>query len=138
MSPKNTRRKFLNYLIVIIAVIIVASAYLIFSNPLNETIKIRTVNDIIDNIEEYIGKNVAVEGYYYHESRPEGEGVIYSSIVEEGQSSIGTYPTLPVNHSSVNISLADKVKYRFTGQITLDESIPGYAYIIIAEKIEPV
>ena len=78
------------------------------------------------------------EGYYYHESRPEGEGVISSSIVEEGQSSIGTYPTIPVNHSIVNISPADKIKYRFTGQIILDESIPGFAYILIADKIEPV
>ena len=138
MSPSNLRRNLLNYIVIIIAIMIVIAVYLIIGNPNNETLEILTVDNIIENIEEYTGKKVAIEGYYYHESRPEGEGVISSSIVEEGQSSIGIYPTIPVNHSNVNISLADRIKYRFIGQIILDDSIPGFAYILISDEIEPV
>ena len=80
-----------------------------------------------------------VEGYYYHESGPIEKGSIISSIIQEGQSS-RNYQRLPVNHSTINTTglLIDKVKYKFIGFLESDVSIPGDAFILIAEKIETV
>ena len=137
MSPKNTNRNLWNIILVVLAAIIIVAAYILASNTADEP-KILSPEDVMNNYEEYLGKSIVVEGYYYHESGPAGKGSIISSIIQEGQSSIN-YQRLPVNHSTINTTglLIDKVKYKFIGFLKSDESIPGDAFILIAEKIEP-
>jgi len=137
MSPKNANRNLWNIILVVLAAIIIVAAYILASNPADEP-KILSPEDVMNNYDEYLGKNIVVEGYYYHESGPAGEGSIVSSIIQEGQSSTN-YQRLPVNHSTINTTglLIDNVKYKFTGLLQSDESTPGEAFILIAEKIEP-
>jgi len=136
MSPKNANRNLWNIILVVLAAIIIVAAYILASNTTDEP-KILSPEDVMNNYEEYLGKSIVVEGYYYHESGPAGKGSILSSIIQEGQSSTN-YQRLPVNHSTINTTglLIDKVKYRFTGLLESDESTPGDAFILIAEKIE--
>ena len=63
-----------------------------------------------------------------------GRGAITSSIIPSG-SSPTNYRRLPVDHSNVNISLAKKVKYRFTGVLEEGESNFGNPVFLVAEKI---
>jgi hypothetical protein len=136
MSPKNANRNLWNIILVVLAAIIIVAAYILASNTTDEP-KILSPEDVMNNYEEYLGKSIVVEGYYYHEGGPTGRGSITSSIIQEGQSSTN-YQRLPVNHSTINTTglLIDKVKYRFTGLLESDESTPGDAFILIAEKIE--
>ena len=138
MSPKNTNRNLWNIILVVLAAIIIVATYILASNTTDEP-KILSPEDVMNNYEEYLGKSIVVEGYYYPESGPAGKGSIISSIIQEGQSSIN-YQRLPVNHSTINTTglLIDKVKYKFIGFLKSDESIPGDAFILIAEKIETV
>ena len=138
MSPKNANRNLWNIILVALAAIIIVAVYIIASNTTDEP-KILSPQEVMNNYEEYLGKSIVVEGYYYHESGPAGEGSIISSIIQEGQSSTN-YQRLPVNHSTINTTglLIDKVKYKFIGLLNSDESIPGDAFILIAEKIETV
>ena len=137
MSPKNTNRNLWNIILVVLAAIIIVATYILASNTTDEP-KILSPEDVMNNYEEYLGKSIVVEGYYYYESGPAGRGSVISSIIQEGQSSTN-YQRLPVNHSTINTTglLIDKVKYKFTGLLQSDESIPGDAFILIAEKIEP-
>ena len=137
MSPKNANRNLWNIILVVLEAIILVAAYIIASNTADEP-TLLPPEAAMNNYEEYLGKSIVVEGYYYHESGPAGKGSIISSIIQEGQSSTN-YQRLPVNHSTINTTglLIDKVKYKFTGLLQSDESIPGDAFILIAEKIEP-
>jgi len=138
MSPKNTNRNLWNIILVVLAAIIIVATYILASNTTDEP-KILSPEDVMDNYEEYLGKSIVVEGYYYHESGPAGRGSVISSIIQEGQSSTN-YQRLPVNHSTINTTglLIDKVKYKFTGFLKSDESIPGNVFVLRAEKIEAV
>ena len=138
MSLKKANRNLWNIILVVLAAIIIVAAYILASNTADEP-KILSPEDVMNNYEEYLGKSIVVEGYYYHKSGSAGKGSIVSSIIQEGQSSTNNYQRLPVNHSTINTTglLIDKVKYKFTGLLQSDESIPGDAFILIAEKIEP-
>ena len=137
MDLKKANRNLWNIILVVLVAIIIVAAYILASNTADDP-KILSPEDVMNNYEEYLGKSIVVEGYYYHESGPAGKGSILSSIIQEGQSSTN-YQRLPVNHSTINTTglLIDKVKYRFTGLLESDESTPGDAFILIAEKIEP-
>lgn len=137
MVQKRLNRNLWNIILIVLAAIIIVAAYILTSNPADEP-KILSPEDVINNYEEYLGKSIVVEGYYYHKSGPAGEGNIVSSIIQEGQSSTNNYQRIPVNHSTINTTglLIDKIKYKFTGLLKSDESNPGNAFILIAEKIE--
>ena len=133
------RKNFLNIIIVIVIVIIIIAAYGFLSNP-QEPVEIYYPDEVVENSDEYLNEKITVEGYYYNENRPEGEGVISKSILTEGSSSSVVIITLPVDHSNVNTSglLIDEIKYRFTGTLIEKESEYGKPVILIAEKIEQV
>jgi len=138
MSKKNANRNLWNIVLVVLAAIIIVAVYILVSNTKDEP-KVLSPEDVINNYENYIGRNIVVEGYYYHESGPAGRGSIVSSIIQEGQSSTN-YQRLPVNHSNINTTglLIERVKYKFTGLLKSEESIPGNVFILIAGKIEVV
>ena len=133
------RKNFLNIILVIIAVIIIIAAYGFLSNP-QESVEIFYPDEIVENSAEYLNEKITVEGYYYSDNRPEGEGVISRSIIEEGSSSTIFIITLAVDHSNVNTSglLISEVKYRFTGTLIEKQSEYGDPIILVAEKIEAI
>lgn len=138
MSPSDRRRNLWNknIIIVLLALVIIATAYVLISSSPDDSVLVYSVEEIVENSDKYLNKNITVDGYYYNEGT-EGEGVITSLIIEPGSSLIN-YKQLPVNHSSVNMSLASEIKYRFTGVLTLDESSLGDPVILVAEKIVQV
>lgn len=140
MGPKGSRKNLMNILLIsLIAIIVVGVAYVLISDPA-ETPEILTVDVVVDNYEEYLGEEIIVEGYYYHETYPLGEGVITSVVIESGQTSGTGVVRLPVNHLAVNASLADRVKYRFVGVLEYDSSIPIpiNAIVLMATEIMQV
>ena len=138
MSPSDRRRNLWNknIIIVLLALVIIATAYVLISSSPDDSVLVYSVEEIVENSDKYLNKNITVEGYYYNKGT-EGEGVITSLIIESGSSLIN-YKRLPINHSSVNMSLVSEVKYRFTGVLTLDESSLGDPVILVAEKIVQV
>ncbi len=140
MSPQDSRKKLMNILLVaLIVIIVVGAAYVLTSNQ-TESPETLSVDEVVDNYEEYLGEEIIVEGYYYHDTYPVGEGVITSVIVGSGQTSGTGVDRLPVNHSVVNLSLADEVKYRFVGTLESDPSnpIPINAIVLVATEITQV
>ena len=140
MSPKDTRQNLRNILLAaLIVIVVVVAAYTFMSNT-PETIDVLSVDELMENYDTYLDEVITVEGYYYHENNPTGQGVITSTLIQSGQSSTVTINRLSVNHSLVNISLANEVKYRFVGTLTTDPSvpIPIDAIILIADEITKV
>ncbi len=138
MSPADTRRNMLNiFIAVILVLVIIAAAYVFLSNPADQSIDRLTVDEVVESSADYLDSIISVEGFYYHKSNPEGEGVITAKIEDPLSSSSGLVNEIAVNHSGVNIILADEVKYRFTGTLLEDTSSPvsSGVVILIAEDI---
>jgi hypothetical protein len=136
MSPNLSNRNLWIGIIAVILVIVIA--YVLLTNQSEDQINVYSQVDILNDPNNYVDTILAIEGYYYHYTYPEGQGIISPDLISEGQSSSIIPKLLPVNHSAVNLSLADQVKYRFTGFLNIDETSPGESYIFIAEKIEEV
>ena len=113
-----------------------AVVYIIISTPPTEPVNALSPDYVIDNYDQYLEEIIVVEGYYYNEG-VEKEGVITSSLIPSG-SEFEFYQRLPVDHSNVNISLSEQTKYRFTGRLTSDQSVPSNPIILIAEDIQAV
>jgi len=138
MSPPDTRRNMLNiFIAVILVLIIIAAAYIFLSNPADQSIDRLTVGEVVDSSADYLDSTVSVEGFYYHGNSPDGKGFITAKIVDPLSSSFEfVKEKISVNHSNVNITLEDQVKYQFTGTLTEDTSspVPG-VIILMAEEI---
>lgn len=134
MSPKDRRRNLRNIATMLLVVVIIIAAYILISNSPSDSVVVLSPDTVIENKEAYLGNVITVDGFYYNEGT-EGEGVITSKIIGPGDS-----PTrLPVDHSNVNISLANEIKYRFTGELKSDESVLyGNAVILVADEIVQV
>jgi hypothetical protein len=134
---RDRNRNLLNIAIVVLIVLIILAVYSIIQNSQNNEILL-TTEKVLDNAEEYIGRNITIVGYF----STEAGGVITSIIIDEGQSSTLKYERLPVNTSNINTSglLAANIKYKFKGRLILDELNVGEtnAVILIAKKIEPL
>ena len=139
MSPGDRRRNLLNILLVVtIVLVIVGAAYVYINSPAGE--EILTVDEVVDSSERYIDKVITVQGFYYHGNYPEGQGDITSDAINPYSSSFPeSVQYLSVNHSKVNMTLVEGVKYRFKGSLIPDPSVPaGTAVILIADEITQV
>ncbi len=137
MSPPDTRRNMLNiFIAAFAALVIIAAAYIYLNNATDQSIQLLTVDEIVDSSDEYLDSTISVDGFYHHGNSPEGRGYIRASIVDPLSSSFESVKEISVNHSGVNITLADEVKYRFTGTLIEDTSspVPG-VIILMAEEI---
>jgi flagellar basal body-associated protein FliL len=132
MSPGRDRQKILNIaLVLLVVVVIISAAYLFLTNSANNPV-IYSVEDVVRNSNNYIGKVINVDGYY------NADGTITSTIIPSGSQSTVVYKRLPVDISGVvNASLANNLKYRFTGTL-INQSNPGNPIILIADKIVQV
>lgn len=138
MSPRDTRKDLRNILIIAAVAVIVIGVYLIGTNLNTDSIETLSPDEVVENYEMYLGKTIAVVGYYEDAVGRNNSGYITSSTVGSGQSSTGKIERLNVDHSSiVNFTFADEVKYRFTG-VLQTETLPAEAIVLVAEKIEPV
>lgn len=140
MSPRDRRWNLRNVGTVLLVVVIIIAAYILVSSSPDDSLVIYSPDDIMENVDKYLGKDITVKGYYYNEGI-EGKGFITSRTIDPYL----PVQQLPVNHSNVNISslpkgvLDEEVRYLFTGILTLDESSPlDDAVILVAEKVEPV
>lgn len=134
MSPGQNRQKILNIvLVLLVVVVIIGAAYLFVTNSTNNP-AIYSVEDVVKNYNNYIGKVINVEGYYNAGGTP----TITSIIIPSGSQSTVIYKRLPVDISNVvNASPASNIKYRFTGTL-INQSNPGNPIILIADKIVQV
>ena len=116
---------------IIIIIIVAAALYMIVTSPV-ESIETVSPEEVMDNIDTYIGKTISVDGYFYYTAAD--EGVITSTITDTGTSSDydPLVKRLPVNIEQLNTTLSDSVKYRFTGVIK-EVSDLGTAVILYAE-----
>lgn len=132
MSPGQDRQKILNIALVLLVIIVtIGAAYLFVTNSTNNPV-IYSVEDVVKNSNKYIGKVINVDGYY------NADGTITSSQIPSGSESTVVYKRLPVDTSGVvNVSLANNIKYRFTGILESSSDIPPTIQLI-AEKIEQV
>jgi uncharacterized membrane protein len=135
MSPTNPRQRLWFVIIALLAVVIIVGSYFLLVNSGDESVEILSPDEVMGNSDEYVGKTIAVDGYYSPEA--EGRGVITSSIIQD-LSSLTNYKRLPVDHSRVNLSLKDEVKYRFTGVLIEEETDFGSSVVLVAEKISQV
>ena len=139
MNPREKRWNLLNRNVLIgliLALIIIAAAYIIISSPPNESVNALSPDYVIDNYEELLDEVIIVEGYYYNVGI-EKEGVITSSIIPTG-TEFEIYKRLPVEYSNINISLSEEVKYRFKGLLTSDPLVPANPIMLVAEEIVAV
>jgi hypothetical protein len=118
MSPKDNRRILWNILIVASIIVIVIAAYLLSQNQ-DEEIEILNPDEVMNNYNNYIGKDIVVEGYYY----TFGQGVITTTVIPV-ESTDYTGKFLPIDFSDINISLNDRVKYRFSGILNSNDLYP--------------
>ena len=132
MSPGQNRQKILNIALVLLVIIVtIGAAYLFLTNSTDNPV-IYSVEDVVKNSNNYIGKVINVDGYY------NADGTITSTIIPPGSESTEFYKRLPVDTSDVvNASLASNIKYRFTGVLKSSSGIPATVQLI-AEKIEQV
>jgi len=133
MSPGNTRQKLWNVVIVALVVVVIIASYLFLTSSTNNAPNVYSVDEIMEDSAKYVGKIIAVDGYYNA-----GEGAITSSIPSSGQESTGVDKRLPVDISAVDISPASNTKYRFTGTLTVDQLNLGNPVILVATEIVPV
>jgi cytochrome c-type biogenesis protein CcmE len=133
MSPAQNRQKILNIvLVLLIVVVIIGAAYLFLTNSTNNPV-IYSVEDVVKNSNNYIGKVINVDGYY------NSDGTITTVKRTSGQQSTVVPKSLPVDISGVvNISIANNIKYRFTGILESNQSNLGNPIILIADKIVQV
>ena len=139
MNMDIIRKNLWNILLLIILLIIVLAVYSSIMNQ-GDYIEILTPDEVMDNTNDYLDKEIIVDGYYYPENRPVGQGVITKSIIPEGTSSTIFIKMLHVDYSDINVTglLLDEVKYRFTGTLLKSESQFGDPVILKATKIESV
>lgn len=140
MSPSDRRRNLLNILIVVIIVLIIIAAYFYITNPANQSEEILSVEQVVGSSDQYLNSQIIVEGFYYHGSYPKGQGDIASEAIDPYSSSFPeSVQYLSVNHSNVNMTLVEGVKYRFKGLLISDPSAPaGTAIILVADEIAEV
>ena len=121
---------------IIIIIIVAAALYMIVTSPV-ESIETVSPEEVMDNIDTYIGKTISVDGYFYYTAAD--EGFITSTITDTGTSSVydPLVKRLPVNIEQLNTTLSDSVKYRFTGVIK-EVSDLGTAVILYAEEFKEI
>jgi hypothetical protein len=140
MNQDFFRKNIWNIIILIIVLIIIVGAYVMISNSGN-ALDTYTPDEILDNPQEYHGEKIAIVGYYYQETYPQGQGVITTSTIPTGSSSTEIIKRLTIDHSSLNTTglLADNIKYRFIGILSEQQGTFGETIdIFIVEKIEVV
>ncbi len=115
-------------IIVVVMLLAVSIALIImFGGVFPESSEALTTREVLQNSEQFIGKNITVQGYYYNGGTISGEGYITPVSIElpfeQGEYEEQWF--LPINHSTVDIVLSNDVLYQFTGTLRAEESEIG-------------
>ena len=130
-------------LVLIIALIIIAVVFVIFIQPggENNSQTVLTVEEIVQNRDNYVGKKVIVEGFY-HISIDSQPSLIPATTVSDPN------PTIWVNLNETSLNLAKQkagnltvssnLKYRVAGVLEKISYPVGFDVMIKVESIEAV
>jgi len=127
-------------LILLIAIIIIAIIFVVL-NPPSGTITPLNIQEIIQNKDKYVDKNITVEGYYYISI--DGPSLVTATTVSNPNPSIW----LNLNESSLNIAkqaagnltVSSNQKYRIEGVLQKIESPLGASrYYMIVNNIKVI
>ena len=127
-------------LILLIAIIIIAIIFVVL-NPPSGTITPLNIQEIIQNKDKYVDKNITVEGYYYISI--DGPSLVTATTVSNPNPSIW----LNLNESSLNIAkqaagnltVSSNQKYRIEGVLQKIESPWGASrYYMIVNNIKVI
>jgi|GEM_PF-2982862 len=97
----------------------------IFSTQTRDnSLNIHSIGEVIDSPENYIGQKITVNGYYYQDDLPDGEGYIASEQVPQPilEGTLDNIDFLLMNFSAVNITLNESIMYDFTGTLIQQEN----------------
>jgi hypothetical protein len=126
-------------LVLIIAIIIIAIIFVVL-NPPSSTITPLNVQEIIQNKDKYVDKNITVEGYYYISIN--GPSLVTATTVSNPNPRIW----LNLNESSLNIAkqaagnltVSSNQKYRVEGVLQKIELPLGANYYMIVNSIKVI
>ena len=139
----NAKRKWNTRTIVlglIIAVILIAVIFVVFSPPGENVTSPLNVQEIMQNKDSYVDKNITVEGYYYISI--DGPSLISATTVSNPTPSIW----LNLDESSLNsakqaagnITTSNNLKYRVEGVLQKVESQLQTRYYMIVNRIKAI
>jgi len=131
------------FLIIFILIIIGIAVYVdffVYKNP-EESLNYISIQDVLLNYKNYIGKNITVRGFYYNGDLPYGEAYITSDhiILPIREGSFENIDYLTINSSGLNVTFVDDEEYYFTGNLVSNEIMPFQIQLIVlsAENVEP-
>lgn len=137
MAAKRKRFETRTVLIILLVLIIIGAGYIIITN-LPEELDYTTVDDVVNNKQNYVNQNVRVKGIYnFDNNRP---GIISISTPAEGEepNKLNLDLSLLVNNETDDLTAG--IVYFFTGTI-IDEKLPFTPdpdLILLVEKFERV
>ncbi len=105
----------------------------------DKNLVIRAVGDVSTTPKDFVGKNITVSGYFYHDDLPAGLGYITSQPIQlpivEG--SLNNVDFLIMNYSGYYDSIGEGVLYYFTGlfQTSSGVTYPGSSYSLVLKSI---
>jgi hypothetical protein len=135
MAKKGSRFDTRTVLIILLVLAIIGAGYVIVTN-LPEEIDYTTVDDVVNNKQNYVNKNVTIKGIYNFDFNI--PGIVSTNTPVEGVEPF----ELKLNLSFLDINETDDLRvgiiYFFTGKI-IDEGIPSTPdldLILVVEKFE--
>jgi len=126
------------FALIVIAIAVASDVFEIKSSV--EPTSFVLIRDIINNTQDYLGKNITVRGFYYHGDLPENEGYLASDHVDlpihEGSFENVNY--LKINFSGLDINFVDDVEYYVTGTLGTSETTPIQEIVLFVENVQQV
>ena len=127
-------------LVLIIVVILIAVIFVVFSPPGEKVASPLNVQEIMQNKDMYVDKNIVVEGYYYISI--DGPSLVSATTVLNPTPSIW----LKLDETSLNsakqvagnLTTSNNLKYRVEGVLQKVESPLGSNYYMIVNKIKAI
>ncbi len=141
MNAKRRKWDMRTILIILIIAIIIIAIIFVVLNPPSGTITALNVQEIIQNKDKYVDKNITVEGYYYISI--DGPSLVAATTVSDPNPNIW----LNLNESSLNIAkqvagnltISSNQKYRVEGVLQKIESqLGGAYYYMIVNRIKVI
>ena len=137
MSAKRKRFDTRTVLIVLLVIVIIASAYIVITNlPAEENYL--SPEEVTRNPQLYLNDEIIVEGYY----EPDIEGGSIVSLPTDPLSAPpGSWLKLDIsNVGNESLPLYSDIKYHFTGLLTetIPTGSPAVVYVFVVEKVERV
>jgi len=123
----------------IIAIIIIVVIFIVFTPPGKNVSSPKTIQEIMQNKEYYVGQNITVEGYYYISI--DGPSFVSATTASNPNPSIWLNldeTSLNLAKQEANITVSSNHKYRVEGVLQKVESSLGTNYYMIVNRIKEI